>query len=129
MERTVPPDIERRLASWNRFGNFFRSAHITLGIIGVVCPLVVASFAESISTPILKGLSFAAAAATAIFAAFEIGATATRFREAWKHLNAASIEFKNGALDLEGLLKAYREGEVLIGRMKADPFQKPEGSG
>jgi hypothetical protein len=129
MEQTLPPDIERRLASWNCLGILFRLAHVTLGLIGVVCPLVVASFAESIPPSILRGLSFAAAAAIAIFAAFEIGATATRFREAWKHLNAASIEFKTGVLNLEGLMKAYREGEVLIGQMKTAPFQKPGPSG
>jgi hypothetical protein len=128
MEQAVPPEIRRRLDSWNRLGIFFRFIHVALGLIGVVCPLVVASFADSISTLSLRGLSFAAAVAIAIFAAFEIGAAATRFREAWKLLNATCIEYELGIVDREALAKAYREGEVRIGQMKADPFQKPAGA-
>lgn len=129
MGQTLPPEIERQLASWGRLSTLLRLVHVTLGLIGVVCPLVVATFTDSIATSILRGLSFASAAAVAIFAAFEIGANAARFREAWKHLNAASIEFRNGVLNLEGLMKAYREGEVIIGQMKADPFERPGRTG
>lgn len=80
MEQTLPRDFESRLTNWHRLSIIFRLIHVILGLIGVVCPLVVASFAYSISTSILRGLSFAASLAIAIFAAFEIGPTATRFR-------------------------------------------------
>jgi hypothetical protein len=46
----------------------------------------------------------------------------------WKLLNATCIEYELGIVDREALAKAYREGEVRIGQMKADPFQKPAGA-
>ena len=128
MERTVPVEIKKRLDSWNRLATSFRLLHIALGLVGVICPLIVASFADAFSIFQLRILSFSGAAAIAIFAAFEVGSVANRFRESWKLLNAVAIEFELGIVDQEALVKAYREGEVKLGPMKANPFEKSEGT-
>lgn len=122
MEKVIPDEITKQLSRWNLIASFHRMTHVALGLIGVLCPLVVASFADSLATWQVRVLSFAASASIAVFAAFEIGNLATRWREAWKHLNSAQLEYKLGIIDSDGLAKAYREGEAMIGKMKSDPF-------
>ena len=62
MERTVPAEIKKRLDSWNRLATTFRLLHIALGFVGVICPLIVASFADAFSIFQLRFLSFLGAA-------------------------------------------------------------------
>ena len=67
MDQAIPPEILRRLTSWNRVAVLLRVTHLALGAIGVICPLVVASFADRLETWQLRVLSFLASAAIAIF--------------------------------------------------------------
>lgn|ERR1700674_139409 len=129
MDQQIPPSIEKRLSSWNLVASLLRFLHVSLGLMGVLCPLVVASFADAMPTPIVRIVSFAGAAAIGIFVAFDIGAVTNRFREAWKLLNAACIRFQCGSIDLKALEDAYEEGEKRIGPMKANPFQSPRHKG
>ena len=96
-----------------------------MGAIGIVCPLVVAAFAEGYLDPwAVKVVSLSGAAAVAIFAAFEVGAVTNRFRAAWKGLNAAIIEYQSGLTEIASVVAAYRAGEDLIGALKPSPFQR-----
>jgi hypothetical protein len=122
MEKPIPDEISKQLFRWNMVASFHRAAYVILGLIGVLCPLVVASFADVLETWQVRLLSFAASAAIAIFAAFEIGNLTTRWREAWKHLNAARLEYEVGVIEIDDLVKAYREGEAIIGKMRPDVF-------
>jgi hypothetical protein len=122
MERAIPEEIRRQLSIWNNIARFNRWLYFILGVAGVLCPLVVASFADVLETWQVRVLSFAAAASVAIFSAFELGNLTTRWREAWKHLNAARLDYELGIIDVQGLAKAYREGEAIIGKMKPDLF-------
>jgi hypothetical protein len=122
MANEIPDKIRKELSTWNATAVFHRAAYVILGLFGVLCPLVVSSFADSLATWQVRVLSFLAAASVAIFAAFDVGNLATRWREAWKHLNTASIEYEAGIIKMEDLAKAYREGEAIIGTMKSDVF-------
>jgi hypothetical protein len=122
MVEPVVNEIRKELITWNRIASFHRAAYVLLGLIGVLCPLAVATFADILHTWQVRLLSFCAAASTGIFAAFDIGNLATRWREAWKHLNEAHLEYEAGIIDLAALTKAYRDGEEIIGTMKANPF-------
>ena len=62
--------------------------------------------------------------AIALFSAFEVGRLTTRFREAWKLLNAALLQYEANEIDENALNKAYRDGEKTIGQLKQDPFGK-----
>ena len=124
--RDLDEAIRFRLNSWDQIGNRIRTLQVVLTLAGIVCPLIVAAFADSLPTLLTRILSFAAAASVAVFSAFELGRVATRFREAWKLLNGAFLEYEQGILDAQGLVEAYRRGEQVIGQLKADPFG-PEG--
>jgi hypothetical protein len=122
MLKQVPDELAKELVTWNRIASFHRAAYVVSGLIGVLCPLVVATFADSLATLQVRLLSFSAAASVGVFAAFDMGNLATRWREAWKHLNAACLEYELGIIDIASLTKAYRDGEAIIGVMKADPL-------
>jgi hypothetical protein len=126
MKKEIPPEIRRKLANWNRIAVLHRILHVVLGLAGVLCPLVIASFADSLDTLEVRLLSFASAASVAVFAAFEVGGLAGRWRDAWKHLNAAALEFQLGLVNEEALVQAYREGEAIIGRVRENPFGEPK---
>jgi hypothetical protein len=124
MEQAIPPEIAKQLFWWNIFASSLRALYVVLGLFGVVAPLIVASFVDALATWGVRALSFLASASVAVFAAFDIGNLATRWREAWKHLNAARLDYEVGIIKIEGLAKAYREGEAMIGKMKPDLLAK-----
>ncbi|MEA2991736.1 MAG: hypothetical protein QOD40_656 [Alphaproteobacteria bacterium] len=124
MKRPIPQEISKRLSDWNKIAIFLRATYIALGLIGVLSPLFVATFADAMVTWQVRALSFAASASVGIFAAFDIGNLTTRWREAWKHLNAACLDYAAGVIEADALNKAYREGEDIIGKMKADLFSE-----
>lgn len=126
MEQILPPGIAKRLSSWNRVSILARSTQLSLALIGVFCTLAVAAFGDSMSGSLIRGLSFAAALAVGLFAWFDIGAVATRYRQAWQLVNAASIEYQIGILSREALAEAYRLGEIRIGLTNADYLKKTE---
>ncbi|MFZ2640704.1 MAG: hypothetical protein WA117_06925 [Verrucomicrobiia bacterium] len=127
MNRPLPPEIAKHLRNWNLIASLHRIAHVLLGLAGILCPLAVAAFADELSTLLIRVISFCGAASIAIFAGFEIGNLATRFREAWKLLHSASLEYETGIIEMPDLLRAYRDGEKTIGQMHPDPFRKKEG--
>lgn len=129
MDKDLLPEIKKQLGRWNRVALGLRLIHVSLALIGIVCPLLVASFADLMSTVQTRVLSFSAAVAVALFSGFEIGRLATRFREAWKLLNAARLEYEQGVIDGKALTQAYREGEKTIGQLKAEPFGKHPEAG
>jgi hypothetical protein len=124
MDNDLKVTINQQLGRWNRVPLELRVVHVLLALTGIVCPLIVASFADVMSTLQTRLLSFAAGAAVAVFSGFDIGHLATRFREAWKLLNAARLDYEQGHIDGKKLTGAYREGERIIGQLKANPFAK-----
>jgi hypothetical protein len=124
VENHVPSEIAKQLWRWNSIAALHRVTYVILGLVGALFPLLVASFADSLDKWQVRSLSFAASAAIALFAAFDVGNLATRWREAWKHLNTARVEYELGIIGVDGLAKAYREGEAIIGKMESNPFAK-----
>ena len=124
MNKDLLNRTNKQLRTWNRVAVELRIVHISLAVIGIVCPLIVASFADLLSNLQIRVLSFAAAVAIALFSAFEVGRLTTRFREAWKLLNAALLQYEANEIDENALNKAYRDGEKTIGQLKQDPFGK-----
>jgi len=122
---SIPGDIAKQRSRWNLIAALIRVLYVVLGLVGVLAPVVVATFAVAIQILYIRIISFCATAAVAVFVSFDIGTLATRWREAWKHLNAACIAYQLGLIDLSALYKAYSEGENLIGAMKADILAKP----
>jgi len=128
MEKDLLPQINEQLGRWNRVALVLRVTHVSLALMGIVCPLIVASFADLL-TVYTRILSFSAAVAVAVFSGFEIGRRATSFREAWKLLNVARLEYEQGIIDGKALIQAYREGEKTIGQLKSEPFGKEPNVG
>jgi hypothetical protein len=123
-QQRLPHEIAKQLWRWNAIALSHRAVYVVFGLVGVVAPLVVAAYSESLEQRWIKALSLSGAVAVAIFAAFDVGGLATRWREAWKHLNSACLAFELGLIDLTTLVKAYGEGEMTIGKMKSDIFAK-----
>ena len=98
MDKDLLPEIKEQLGRWNRVAIGLRMIHVSLALIGIVCPLLVASFADLMSTVQTRILSFSAAVAVALFSGFEIGRLATRFREAWKLRTLLVLSMSNASL-------------------------------
>jgi len=123
----IPPHIMKHITVWNFWAGFHRILHVVLGMTGILCPLVVATFADQLPQLGVRILSLCAAVSVAVFSAYEIGQQATKFREAWKHLNAASFRYLHGLINIEALIDSYCEGEKMIGQLNPDPFKKMIG--
>src|SRR5271166_4862122 len=102
MEAAALNEIKNRLGDWNKNALIFRGLQIILTVIGLLCPLAVAVFADALTTFQVRCLSFAASAAVAVFAAFDVGNLTTRWREAWKHLHTALLDYQNGVIKGDG---------------------------
>ncbi len=124
MNNKISLTIEKHLRRWNLIASFHRVAHVFLGLVGILCPLAIGTFADSFSLLQIRLVSFTGAASIAIFAGFEIGNLATRFREAWKVLNAARLRYEIGEISEQELIQVYERGEKTIGKVKGDPFGK-----
>lgn len=59
--------------------------------------------------------AFIAALSISMMTAFNLGAKSNNTRNAWRKLNAAIMKFNQNIVDKEAVIRAYEEGESLIG--------------
>ena len=120
MTREIPQEIGARLRDWNWQARLLRWGHWLLGAIAVISSVIVAAKVHSLSGDAIQWLAVSAAAATGLLTAFDLSGKGNQMRRAWRHLNAAKLRFEHEPSFSEGqLIKAYEEGEKMIGDAKA----------
>jgi hypothetical protein len=119
MEITLPPDITKLLEVWDQSSTKYLYAGYFLVMASLLCSLGVTIFADHLSKLQIKVLGFVAAAGTGLVAAFHPIDAGNAFRDAWRGLNLASIEYKlSKEHDYKKLVTAVLEGEQIIARVQ-----------
>lgn len=111
-----------QLKNWNLLSNMLRTLHLTFGLIGIICPFLVASFADEFDLILYKIIAFIGALSITIFWKFDIGTKANNFRQAWKILDIAYTYYLEDPSKTMELARAKEKGEKIIGSVNPNPF-------
>lgn len=85
------------------------------GVVATFFSLLTAAGIQSIGPGISQIFAFIAALSISMMTAFNLGAKSNNTRNAWRKLNAAMMKFNQGIVSKEYVIRAYEEGESLIG--------------
>jgi hypothetical protein len=121
-DRPIPPDVEQRHAAWRRLWTRAAAVHYGAGIASVAASSVAAVFGG------LTGQIFAASAAvlTATIAFLKPERNYVKFAKAWRHLDAAVMQYRAGFIDRRALIDAVSEGEALLTRIEEEAAADPK---
>lgn len=89
--------------------------HILLGVVATFFSLLTAAGIQTIGTGYSQVFAFIAALSISMMTAFNLGAKSNNTRNAWRKLNAAMMKFNQNIVNKEDVIRAYEEGESLIG--------------
>ena len=114
----LPVEISILLKTWDSSSTMFLILGYGLVGIGILCSLAVGAFAATLDNKYIKILGFVSAACTALLAAYHPIDVGNAFRDAWRIMNAASLEYKidESKRVPQTLVGAMREGESIIAR-------------
>jgi hypothetical protein len=112
-DQQVPPRIAKQLWTWSWQAKFLRFTQVFLGLLATLASMLVAARKSPFEN--FEWVAFLAAASVALLSSLDLSSKANRMRDAWRLLNAAVMRYENSLLDVEGLFKAYEEGEKIIG--------------
>lgn len=120
--RTVPAQIQRLLNAWYFFFRLWWIYHYSLGIIGTVSSISVASnpkFMQGVPY-LLDGLAWLAAICIALITMLTPSRRAKAYVSAWRLLRDACTRYETDpSFSLQKLLDTAKRGEEQIGQ--ADP--------
>lgn len=115
-------DLKKQCNAWKLEGSLLRTVHALLGIAAIVSSLLVAAKINSFESEQIEWLAFLAAVSVGVLNGFDIGSKANRMRRAWRKLNAAVLRYEGiPGQGIENVIKAYEEGEIIIGDVKEEP--------
>jgi hypothetical protein len=103
------------LKLWGSNATKLWAVHIALGVIATFFSLLTAAGIASIGTGYSQVFAFIAALSISMMTAFNLGAKSNNTRNAWRKLNSAVMKFNQSIVKKEDVIKAYEEGESLIG--------------
>jgi len=115
----VLQDIEEKLVTWYKMANWLQATLIILGVLAIGCSLFITAFAgsdflEKNNTEI-RILAFVTTLFLTLITSFNLSSKANNCRNAWRHLNKALYSYKSKRIDGDALIKAYEEGENILG--------------
>jgi hypothetical protein len=118
MPVAIPPEVLALLETWDASSVRFLVAGYLLVGLGILSGLAVTAFTSTLPNLAIKTLGFVSAACTGLLAAYHPIEVGNSFRDAWRVLNAASLEYKldEKKRTADRLVEAVREGESLIAR-------------
>lgn len=115
----VLKDIEDKLATWYKMANWLQATLIILGILAIGCSLFITAFAGSdflgTNNTAIRILAFVTTLFLTLITSFNLSTKANNCRNAWRHLNKALYCYKSKRIDGDALIKAYEEGENILG--------------
>ncbi|WP_153798762.1 hypothetical protein [Foetidibacter luteolus] len=96
------------------------------GFLAIASSLFISAFAGTVDDLTIKIIAFIATLFITLITAFNLTSKASNVRNAWRHLNKAIYSFKSNAIDANALIKAYEEGENMLGPVDLNPhpFEK-----
>jgi hypothetical protein len=112
-DHQVPPRIAKQLWIWSWQAKLLRFTQVFLGLLATIASMLVA--AKMYPFEHIEWFAFIAAASVALLSSLDLSSKANRMRDAWRLLNTAVMRYENSLLDVEGLFRAYEEGEKIIG--------------
>lgn len=117
----VVAQLVRRNTSWRRQAFILRIVHALLGISATVLAIAAGVIIQTGGDKQYgQWFAFAAAGSSAILAFFSVESKGNRMRRAERVLTAALFRYEDGdKKDPEQLIKAYEEGERIIGDVTA----------
>jgi hypothetical protein len=121
MSHIIPDEIVQRKRTWHRAALGWKWAGIGIAIIGVASGLSVTAYAKSPTFANWIPLGgFISALSTALIALLKPLREGARYREAWRILDSACLEYSLGLeADTSLLIKAVKQGEATIGHIES----------
>lgn len=112
-------DIGSILRSWGRMTILLQATLITLGVLAIGCSLFITAFVGSdflgANNSIIRILAFLTTLFLTLITSFNLSQKANNFRNSWRHLNKALYKYNSKRIDGDALIKAYEEGENILG--------------
>jgi hypothetical protein len=112
------PEIVEVLKLWTYKARLLRFFQISLGVIATFFSLLTATLIGYNTTDfdgVAKTTAFIAALSVALMTGFDLGTKANNVVRAWRKLHVSVINFNNGILDKESVIRTYEEAENVIG--------------
>lgn len=109
------PEIVVFLIMWHTKATILRALQVALGVLATFFSLLTTTLI-SVDNSNSKLFAFIAAISVALLAAFDLGTKSNNVTNAWRNLNSVIMQYNNG-LCRDDVIKAYREGEQLIGNV------------
>ena len=113
-------EIKKILSKWHSLSWAWESWLLILGIAAISSSLFISGFAQykfmtAYESLPLKILGFVSALSLTAISTFNMPTKANNLRKAWRHLNKAYYRYHAGIDNISELVKAYDEGEEMIG--------------
>lgn len=118
MDPEVLKEIKHIHSIWKGMANKLQAVLIFMGVVSVASSLFITAFAGTLGENdviIIRIFAFVATLFLTLIGAFNLPAKANNARNAWRHLNKALFQFNSGIIDAGELIKAYEEGENILG--------------
>lgn len=116
MTKDVNKEVEDQIKRWHRSAIILHSTYITLGVISVVSSVIVATFTDELKPFWIKTLAATSATSIALIKTTDVGRKGNGFRQAHRHLRVAYLKrFNTGEMPNRDVIKAFEEGELMIG--------------
>jgi hypothetical protein len=111
----VLKEITDHLQTWKTMANWLQGSVIVMGFLAIASSLFISAFAGTVTDLAIKIIAFIATLFITLITAFNLTTKASNVRNGWRHLNKAIYSFKTNSIDATALIKAYEEGENMLG--------------
>ena len=115
IDPNVLKEIEYHLGTWKRMANWLQGSVIVMGFFAIASSLFISAFAGTVNDLTIKIIAFIATLFITLITAFNLPTKASNVRNSWRLLNKALYSFKTNAIDANALIKAYEDGENMLG--------------
>ncbi len=114
--RKAPAQIITYLEQWNYSSSALRILQTLLALIAIFTSLFVALQINKVKPNLIKWIAFISALTIGLLTSFNFGERANRYRNAWRVLNKAVMEYElNQVSEMQVLIDKYYEAEKIIG--------------
>ncbi|MDI9863508.1 hypothetical protein QM480_04185 [Flectobacillus sp. DC10W] len=116
-DEEVVKAIEYRLKTWGTMANLLQTCLIVFGFLTISTSICIASFSQDIGIFATKVLAAINTLLLTSITAFSLVTKASNVRNGWRHLSKAMYQYQAKSIDIKELIKAYEEGENMLGNV------------
>jgi len=129
-EEEVCKSIEYILDTWRRMAGWLQFGLVSFGFLAIACSVCIGAFTDEIGSLATKILAACSTLFLTLISSFSLASKASNVRDGWRHLNKAMYSYKTKSIDIAALIKAYEEGEKILGTVEFNydksQFNKPK---